>query len=134
MKNKFPIYLAEIKTSSDGYRKFVKSEHPYKEIIWGTPYNKYLFDSRREYLDKPNCNFNCPSGREFFCCREFDCRKHYGFFEWEEISFFSDSEKDKILSLWNKGTGFQRKDGCILSRELRSYVCLTYACRNSKEG
>ena len=133
MNNKFPIFLAKIKNSSDGTKKFVKDEIPYKEIIWGTEYSQHLFNLRKEYFDSPNCNFNCPSGREFFCCKEFDCKKHHGFFEWDEISFFSDKERSKILSLWDERTGFQRKEGCVLPRELRSYICLTYACRNSRE-
>ena len=133
MKNKFPIYLAKIKVSPDGTKEFVKEEAPYKEIIWGTPYNEYLFNLRQEYFDKPNCNFNCPSGREFFCCEEFGCKKNSGFFEWDEISFFSIEERKKILSLWDIKIGFQEVNGCILPRKLRSYICLSWACKHSKK-
>lgn len=132
MSNKFPIYLAEVKAIQNGTKEFVKSDIPYKEIIWGTAYSKHLFDLRREYFNKPNCNFNCPPGKEFFCCKHFGCKKNCGFFEWDEISFFPDKERDRILSFWNNSSGFQRKNGCILPRELRSYVCLQWACRHSK--
>ena len=132
MSNKFPIYLAKIETFSDGVKIFRKEKTPYTEIIWGTAYSKHLFDLRQEYFNKPNCNFNCPPGKEFFCCKYFDCKKNFGFFEWDEISFFSDKEKEKILSLWNNGSGFYRKKGCSLPRELRSYVCLQWSCRHSK--
>ncbi len=126
--NKFPIFLAKIKTYPNGTREVIRDSIPYKEIIFGTAYNEYLFNLREDYFNKPNCNFNCPSGREFFCCKEFDCKKNHGFFEWDEISFFSEEEREKILSLWNNGMGFQRKDGCALPRELRSYICLTFTC------
>ena len=124
----------KIKTFSNGKREFVREGISYKEIIWGTPYNKFLFKLRKAYFNKPNCNFNCPPGREYFCCKYFDCKKYSGFFEWEEIAFFSDKEREEILSLWNNGTGFYRKDGCILPRELRSYICLSWECRHSREN
>jgi len=132
MSNKFPIYLAKIETFSDGTKKFEKEKIPYKEIIWGTAYSKHLFDLRQEYFDKPNCNFHCPPGKEYFCCKELGCKKNCGFFEWDEISFFSDKEREKILSLWNNGSGFYREKGCSLPRELRSFVCLQWSCRYSK--
>lgn len=130
--NRFPIYLAEIKTDSDGSRYFKKAETPYANKIWGSKYTSFFFKMRKTYFDKPNCNFNCPPGRKFFCCAQFDCRAHFGYFEWEEIAFFSEEEKNKILSYWNNGTGFLRKDGCALPRELRSYLCLAFVCRDGE--
>jgi len=130
MNNKFPVYLVKITSSSGGVREFTKDSSPYTEIIWGNSYNRFIFKLRQAYLTKPNCNFNCPPGREFFCCDK--CLSHCGYFEWEEIFFFSEEEREEILSFWNNGTGFLRKDGCILPRELRSYVCLSYACKHGK--
>ena len=134
MSNKFPIYLVKIEIDSDGRRKFVKNKKPYREAIWGTPYNKFFFKLRKVYFDKPNCGCNCPPDREYFCCRDMGCMKNCGFFEWLEISFFSDKEKDDILSLWDDTKGFQGDNGCVLPRELRSYICLNFACRYSKEN
>jgi len=133
MNNKYPMHLAKIEASIEGSRKFVKEEKPYKEIIWGTAYNEHLFNVREEYFNKVSCDFNCPPNKEFFCCKEFGCKKHNGYFEWEEVSFFSDKEREEILSSWNNGTGFYRKDGCALPRKLRSYICLTYSCNHSKK-
>ena len=133
MNNKFSIYLAKIETFPDGTKKFEKEKNPYKEIIWGTAYNEHLFSQRQEYFDKPNCDFNCPPGKKFFCCRSFGCKEHCGFFEWDEISFFVDKEREEILSLWNNKTGFYREKGCVLPRELRSYICLQWVCRYSKK-
>jgi len=132
LNNKFPIYLTEIVVDSDGNRKFVKAKEPYKHKSIVSEYTSFFFKMRKTYFDKPNCNFNCPPGRKYFCCLSFDCRKHCGFYEWGEIAFFSDEEQQKILSCWNNGTGFVRKDGCALPRELRSYICLAFACRHSK--
>lgn len=132
MSNKFPIYLAKIETSSDGTKKFTKESTPYKMKIWGTPYSKFFFKFRKTYFDKVSCNFNCPPDREYFCCKDFGCKGHCGFFEWDEIAFFPDKERDEILSLWDNELGFQGEYGCVLPRNLRSYVCLNYACRYSK--
>lgn len=132
MNNKFPVYLATIETSIDGTKRFVKASSIYQKSIWGMPYSRFFFKLRRMYFDKPNCNFNCPPGKTFFCCKKFGCKSHCGFFEWEETFFFSKEEREKILSLWNNGTGWLRKDGCVLPRELRSYICLVYECRDSK--
>lgn len=134
MNNKFLIYLTKIETSSDGVRKFIKNEKPYREAVWGTPYNKFFFKLRKAFFNKPNCDFNCPPDKKFFCCKNFGCKKHNGFFEWDEISFFSDKEKDNILSFWNDRAGFQRENGCVLPRKLRSYICLNFVCRYSKEN
>ena len=130
MSNKFPIYLAKIEISPNGFRQFIKSETPYTEIIWGSNYDKFMFKLRRAYFPKPNCNFNCPHGREFFCCN--GCRSHYGYFEWRETGYFSKEDKNKILSSWDNDTGFNRKEGCVLPREIRSLVCLSFECRHSK--
>lgn len=132
MNNKFPIYLAKIEILLDGRREFVKDSNPYTEIIWGTGYNRFFFKLRKAYFTKSNCNFNCPP-KEFFCCKKIGCIKRYGYFEWEEISFFLEEEREKILSLWDNGTGFLREEGCILPRELRSLVCLLYVCSYSKK-
>jgi hypothetical protein len=132
--NKFLVYLAKIKTASDGTKKFVKAEVPHKETTWGTPYNSFFFKLRRAYFNKPNCNMNCPPNREFFCCKTMGCMKNCGFFEWLEIAFFSDKEIEAILSLWDDEMGFQGENGCVLPRELRSYICLNFACRYSMEN
>jgi len=129
MNNKFSIYLAKIEYSSDGIKEFVKDSSPYTEIIWGNSYNRFIFKLRKAYFTKPNCNLNCPPGRDFFCCDK--CLVHYGYFEWEEIFFFSEKERSEILSLWNN-TGFRRECGCILPRELRSFICLSFECKHSK--
>lgn len=133
MNNKFPIYLAKVDTSFDGVREFVKESIPYTEKVWGTSYNRFFFKLRKTYFDTPNCNFNCPPMKEFHCCRNFGCRSHCGFFEWEEILFFSEEEKEQILSLWDNGTGFLGEDGCILPRKLRSLICLIFVCSYSKK-
>jgi len=132
MNNKFPVFLAMIEASLNGEKRFVKSDSPYSQRIWGTPFDGYTFELRKEYLNKPNCNFNCPPGRTFYCCSQFGCKEHCGFFEWGEIPFFSDKERERILSFWNNGTGFLRKDGCVLPRELRSLICLSFACKGSE--
>jgi len=132
MNKNFFIYLAEIVVDSDGNRKFVKSKKPYQKKSIVSEYTSYFFKMRKIYFDKPNCNFNCPPGREYFCCLSFGCRAHYGFYEWDEIAFFSKEEQQKILSYWNNGTGFLRRDGCVLPRELRSYVCLSFVCRYNR--
>jgi hypothetical protein len=64
--HKYPVFLAEIRISDNGEKEFIKSKSPYCNKIWGSPYDKFSFDRRKEYFDKPNCNFNCPKGREFF--------------------------------------------------------------------
>ena len=132
MNNKFPVYLAEIEISSNREKKFVKSSQPYSQRIWGTPFSQFFYDLRQTFFDKPNCNFNCPPGKEFYCCKKFGCRSHCGFFEWEEIAFFPKEDQEKILSLWNNGTGFYQKKGCVLPRHLRSLICLEWVCEYSK--
>ncbi len=132
MSNKFPIYLAKVEISLDGEKNFIKSSKPYKMKIWGTPYNSFFFKLRKAFFDEPNCDFQCPPDKKFFCCTNFGCKKNCGFFEWEEIAFFSDKERDEILSLWDNKSGFQGENGCVLPRELRSYVCLQWSCRHSK--
>jgi hypothetical protein len=132
MNNKFPIYLAKIEISPNGDREFVKDSTIYKEAIWGTPYNKFFFKLRKAFFNKANCNFNCPPGREFFCCKSYGCQKNCGFFEWDEISFFSEEQQAKILSSWNSETGFLIEDGCALPREFRSYICLSFSCKHGR--
>jgi hypothetical protein len=132
MSNKFPVYLAKVEISPSEDRKFVKESYPYSQRIWGTPYGRFTFKLRKAYFSKPNCNLECPPGKDFYCCKKFGCRSHCGFFEWDEVSFFSEVEKDKILSLWNNGTGFYRKNGCVLPRNLRSLTCLEWSCGHSK--
>jgi hypothetical protein len=132
MSNKFPVYLTNIEISSEGEKKFIKSSKPYRQMIWGTLFDKYFFNFRKAYFKKPNCSFECPPGKEFHCCETFGCQEHCGFFEWEEISFFSEEEKEKILSSWDNETGFLGEGGCVLPRELRSFVCLSHSCRYSK--
>jgi len=130
--NKFPIYLAKIEISPDGVRKFVKAKDVYMQSVWGTEYDRFFFKLRKAWLNKPNCNFNCPPEKEFFCCASFGCKSHCGFFEFDEIAFFSQEEQSKILSFWDDSGGFLGKEGCVLPRELRSYICLAFQCNHSK--
>ena len=123
--------MTKIGITKEGSMGFAKESTFYKKIVWGTPYNQFVFDSRKAYFNTPNCNFKCPPGKEFFCCRELGCKKNCGFYEWEEVSFFSKEERDKILSKWNNDTGFI--SGCSLPRELKSYICLSWRCRYSRE-
>ena len=132
MGDRIPIHLVAIETDFDGNRKFVKAKNPYTHRIWGAKYSRFFFKLRKTLFDKPNCNLNCPPGRDFFCCVNFGCRFHHGFFEYDEILLFSEEEREKILSHWNDETGFLGKDGCVLPRELRSYVCLAFDCRHGR--
>ena len=133
MSEKFPIYLTKIEISPEGDKKFVKGEKPYQKTTDKAVLSKLMFKFRRAFFDGPNCNFNCPPGREFYCCKEFNCVAHYGFFTWNEIQTFPEEVIEEILSYWNNGTGFLRKNGCALPRELRSCICLEWRCPHSEE-
>ena len=127
-REKTPIYLANIEFLPNGEKYFVRGNKPYLKVRGDVEYTANLFASRKEYIDKPNCNFNCPPGKEFYCCKKYNCVAHFGFFAWDELSLFSEEEKEEILSSWNGGTGFYRKRGCALPRYLRSYICLSWVC------
>lgn len=81
-----------------------------------------------ELIEKPNCNFVCPEGREFQCgCNE--CGKHKGFYiPGERERRFTKEENEIIDSVFFENVGFLTKDGCALTRKLMSDACLRSVC------
>ena len=87
----------------------------------------------QKLIEKPNCGLKCPEGREFFCCREFGCKKSY-YTDGEMNRRFTEEEKKLIESLWDEKMGFLRNDGCALPRKLMPKACLEYNCHNVKRS
>jgi hypothetical protein len=49
------------------------------------------------------------------------------------VQFFTEEEREEILTYWDNGTGFYKKNGCALPRHFRSLTCLEWRCRHSKQ-
>jgi hypothetical protein len=98
------------------------------EIQKKTEYTE-LLDSIKELTEFIDfqCNFvegKCKNVSSSYCCSN-DCVDKVGYLKSICLEYLPEYESN-----WNKDTGFYRADkGCVLTRRLRSIVCLTFSCR-----
>jgi len=92
----------------------------------------------KELIALPNCDHNCPidyKGRIKGCCTH--CTHFKGYFEKGEIKdrifygVITREEADYVMELVTTEPygALDPGKGCVLSRRLRSKICLSYDCK-----